>query len=302
MSVDAAEFCALLLPKSHVLAALEALNGCDPCWGNLLAKTAAKRGQACDKGVYQVDYRDSSEGALRAIELPPPLDRKMKHLLESLEGGAKDEPLRWLLEVARLEPSFKPPDPESLHPCPSAVSKNSTPPMNGQDETNFLSDPVKVLAALPEAEPDGSGVTAHAEVPTAKRWQRREVKSVSPVAPVAPVPSVKHSSMDGYRPSSMEPADPDRGSDPLPQKAPKHKPSDKCPICLEGFSAPGDMPRTCRKCNNNFHQACLSEWAKKEQQIKWEQKPWMLPSQFESGTCPCCRSAKGHDRSRRWKK
>ena len=30
---------------------------------------------------------------------------------------------------------------------------------HGQDETNFLSDPVKVLAALPEAEPDGSGVT-----------------------------------------------------------------------------------------------------------------------------------------------
>ena len=38
----------------------------------------------------------------------------------------------------------------------------------GQDETNFISDPVKlhestnvaaVLAALPEAEPDGSGVT-----------------------------------------------------------------------------------------------------------------------------------------------
>ena len=24
-----------------------------------------------------MDYRDSSEGALRAIELPPPLDRKM---------------------------------------------------------------------------------------------------------------------------------------------------------------------------------------------------------------------------------
>lgn len=159
----------------------------------------------------------------------------------------------------------------------------------------------KTMAALWEKNTIASS-QAHAEVPTAKRWQRREVKSVSPVAPVAPVPSVKHSSMDGYRPSSMEPADPDRGSDPLPQKAPKHKPSDKCPICLEGFSAPGDMPRTCRKCNNNFHQACLSEWAKKEQQIKWEQKPWMLPSQFESGTCPCCRSAKGHDRSRRWKK
>ncbi|CAJ1360876.1 unnamed protein product [Effrenium voratum] len=70
---------------------------------------------------------------------------------------------------------------------------------------------------------------------------------------------------------------------------------------MEGFTSDG-MPRTCRKCSNSFHQACLSEWAKKEQQIKWEQKPWMLPSQFESGSCPCCRSSKGHDRSRRWKK
>ena len=82
-----------------------------------------------------------------------------------------------------------------------------------------------------------------------------------------------------------------------------------CPICMEGFTSDG-MPRTkcswnsmvciasrcpwlferanfgrtCRKCSNSFHQAellslandesmrkaCLSEWAKKEQQIKWE--------------------------------
>mmetsp|Transcript_17749 Transcript_17749/g.31059 ORF Transcript_17749/g.31059 Transcript_17749/m.31059 type:complete len:174 (+) Transcript_17749:57-578(+) len=82
----------------------------------------------------------------------------------------------------------------------------------------------------------------------------------------------------------------------------KQKPQEPCPICMEHFQASEGMPRTCRKCNNSFHQACLAEWAKKEQQIKWEQKPWMLPSQFESGSCPCCRSSKGHDKSRRWRK
>mmetsp|Transcript_75104 Transcript_75104/g.135275 ORF Transcript_75104/g.135275 Transcript_75104/m.135275 type:complete len:186 (+) Transcript_75104:59-616(+) len=80
----------------------------------------------------------------------------------------------------------------------------------------------------------------------------------------------------------------------------KHSPQEPCPICMEDFLPAEGMPRTCRKCNNIFHQACLTEWAKKEQQIKWEQKPWLLPSQFESGSCPCCRSSKGHDKSRRW--
>ena len=32
-------------------------------------------------------------------------------------------------------------------------------------------------------------------------------------------------------------------------------------------------------------EGCLAEWAKQEQHLKWEQKPWMLPSQFESGSC-----------------
>ncbi|CAE7249739.1 unnamed protein product [Symbiodinium microadriaticum] len=82
----------------------------------------------------------------------------------------------------------------------------------------------------------------------------------------------------------------------------RYKPPEPCPICMEGFGGADGMPRTCRKCGNNFHQGCLAEWARKEQQIKWEQKPWMLKSQFESGSCPCCRSSKGHDKSRRWKK
>eukprot|EP00747_Dinoflagellata_sp_TGD_P162320 gnl/TRDRNA2_/TRDRNA2_179782_c0_seq1.p1 gnl/TRDRNA2_/TRDRNA2_179782_c0~~gnl/TRDRNA2_/TRDRNA2_179782_c0_seq1.p1 ORF type:complete len:204 (-),score=35.65 gnl/TRDRNA2_/TRDRNA2_179782_c0_seq1:49-660(-) len=78
-----------------------------------------------------------------------------------------------------------------------------------------------------------------------------------------------------------------------------------CRICLEGFDGEegdGGMPRTCRLCNNNFHQTCLAEWSKTEQQLKWEQKPWMLMSQFESGSCPTCRSNKGHEKARRWKK
>lgn len=134
-----------------------------------------------------------------------------------------------------------------------------------------------------------------------KRWQRREVKRMegsgyeaqaAPTNDIGPPPDPP--------PRHNVPA-----SDSVPQASEaqaRHRPPDPCPVCLEGFSAGGDMPRTCRKCKNNFHQACLAEWAKKEQQIKWEQKPWMLPSQFDSGTCPCCRSSKGHDKSRRWKK
>merc|ERR1711879_25389 len=88
------------------------------------------------------------------------------------------------------------------------------------------------------------------------------------------------------------------------QETSKPKVHGSCTICLEDFeNGEGDrMPRRCRQCGNSFHQACLSEWSRKEQQLKWEQKPWLLPSQFESGSCPCCRSNKGHDRSRRWKK
>ena len=40
-----------------------------------------------------MDYRDSSEGALRAIELPPPLDRKMS--LDEQLGGQVHE-LGWI--------------------------------------------------------------------------------------------------------------------------------------------------------------------------------------------------------------
>mmetsp|Transcript_116223 Transcript_116223/g.323672 ORF Transcript_116223/g.323672 Transcript_116223/m.323672 type:complete len:160 (+) Transcript_116223:117-596(+) len=95
---------------------------------------------------------------------------------------------------------------------------------------------------------------------------------------------------------------PQTSEDAKASEAPKKMPSEPCPVCLEGFEKleNGCMPRTCRQCGNSFHQACLSEWARKEQQIKWEQKPWMLPAQFESGSCPCCRSNKGHERSRRW--
>lgn len=82
------------------------------------------------------------------------------------------------------------------------------------------------------------------------------------------------------------------------------KEEDPCPICLEHFdrSSPDGRPRTCRRCGNSFHQACLSEWNRSEQQLKWKEKPWLTPSQLESGSCPTCRSSKGHDKARRWKK
>jgi len=89
-----------------------------------------------------------------------------------------------------------------------------------------------------------------------------------------------------------------------PVGASKHKPREPCPICFEDFTSSDveSMPRSCRRCGNNFHQSCLRQWSLKEQQIKWEQKPWLLPSQMESGSCPICRSNSGHDKSRRWTK
>ena len=148
-----------------------------------------------------------------------------------------------------------------------------------------------------------SAVKSAQEINPTKRWQRREVKAQATTAP-PPVPASDPAGYPHAAAVSAVPALPAPPAPAVPETpvAPRHKPPDRCPICLEGFEAAGAMPRTCRKCKNNFHQACLAEWAKKEQQIKWEEKPWMLPSQFDSGTCPCCRSSKGHDKSRRWKK
>ncbi|CAK0804999.1 unnamed protein product [Prorocentrum cordatum] len=105
-------------------------------------------------------------------------------------------------------------------------------------------------------------------------------------------------------PAAGEPAEAPAGAERPPKagELARHKPQEPCTICLEGFDGKEAdcMPRTCRKCGNSFHQAL--SFPSQEQQIKWEQKPWMLPSQFESGSCPCCRSNKGHDKSRRWKK
>eukprot|EP00933_Yihiella_yeosuensis_P062376 TRINITY_DN6531_c1_g3_i1.p1 TRINITY_DN6531_c1_g3~~TRINITY_DN6531_c1_g3_i1.p1 ORF type:complete len:170 (+),score=34.86 TRINITY_DN6531_c1_g3_i1:94-603(+) len=149
-----------------------------------------------------------------------------------------------------------------------------------------------------------------------KRWRRRERNAIAETSEVHD-PDVatkqdlqlQHSTADSQGGRREDEGQSDFVE--LPQDASvttkvgsrqKHQPPEPCPICLEGFNPSDGMPRTCRKCNNSFHQACLSEWAKNEQQLKWEQKPWMMPSQFESGSCPCCRSSKGHDKSRRWKK
>eukprot|EP00439_Symbiodinium_sp_Y106_P024768 s6209_g3.t1 len=153
----------------------------------------------------------------------------------------------------------------------------------------------------------GTRMEAHAAVAAAvafdppKRWARRakaETKDTAgdqPADEAPPTEEVLHNERQPTREEAPEakPSGPVEG---------RHKPQEPCPICMEGFGGADGMPRTCRKCGNNFHQGCLAEWARKEQQIKWEQKPWMLKSQFESGSCPCCRSSKGHDKSRRWKK
>eukprot|EP00929_Paragymnodinium_shiwhaense_P069528 TRINITY_DN35059_c0_g1_i1.p2 TRINITY_DN35059_c0_g1~~TRINITY_DN35059_c0_g1_i1.p2 ORF type:complete len:185 (-),score=27.60 TRINITY_DN35059_c0_g1_i1:49-603(-) len=76
-----------------------------------------------------------------------------------------------------------------------------------------------------------------------------------------------------------------------------------CIICLEDFDkTPDGMPRTCKRCGSCFHQACLAEWNRSQLELKWKEKPWLSPSQIESGSCPTCRSSKGHDKERRWKK
>ncbi|OLQ00760.1 hypothetical protein AK812_SmicGene16549 [Symbiodinium microadriaticum] len=138
-----------------------------------------------------------------------------------------------------------------------------------------------------------------------KRWARRakaEAKDTAEDQPADEVllraPATK-GTLNNERQPIQEEAPEAKRSGPVEGR---YKPPEPCPICMEGFGGADGMPRTCRKCGNNFHQGCLAEWARKEQQIKWEQKPWMLKSQFESGSCPCCRSSKGHDKSRRWKK
>mmetsp|Transcript_77378 Transcript_77378/g.149457 ORF Transcript_77378/g.149457 Transcript_77378/m.149457 type:complete len:161 (-) Transcript_77378:8-490(-) len=154
---------------------------------------------------------------------------------------------------------------------------------------------------------------AHSEEQAFPRWSRR-ARETARSATSSLVQTVDNgTAVDAVGMSWLEPTVTDvdlpmqtrePASDNMQLGTQKHVPNDPCPVCLEGFGKSDErgLPRTCRRCGNSFHQACLSEWAKKEQHLKWEQKPWMLPSQFESGSCPCCRSSKGHDRSRRWTK
>mmetsp|Transcript_43544 Transcript_43544/g.138661 ORF Transcript_43544/g.138661 Transcript_43544/m.138661 type:complete len:158 (+) Transcript_43544:97-570(+) len=141
------------------------------------------------------------------------------------------------------------------------------------------------------------------------RWRRRDREPASAEREPAPSAETASPAMPGQSPPAEFPEGPAGVACPVATAADrakldeaKRKPAEPCPVCLEGFERPGDggMPRTCRRCGSNFHQACLSEWARKEQQLKWEQKPWMRAAEIESGSCPCCRSNRGHDRSRRW--
>merc|ERR1711862_657613 len=88
-----------------------------------------------------------------------------------------------------------------------------------------------------------------------------------------------------------------------PQPAPAEKEKAQCSICLETFDSANkdNVKRSCRVCNSQFHQQCLAAWCNSQTHLKLEEKPWLTASQIESGSCPMCRSDKGHEKSRRWK-
>lgn len=149
-----------------------------------------------------------------------------------------------------------------------------------------------------------------AEGPVTQRWRRRDrERGLEHVAAAAgPDPQLPPALTAHSGASSPRSSPPCTGTDASVGAASgsqaKQRPTEPCCICLESFDSPESegLPRICRKCGNSFHQHCLSEWARTEQQLKWEQKPWLLPAQLESGSCPCCRSSKGHDKARRWAK
>lgn len=115
---------AILVPKGLVGVALKALNGMKPRWGALIARDS-KHG-ASRKGVHIPDPRDDSFNALRALELPAPLDQI---LADACPAHAEGSPLagdvpQELLDMlasgdARLDLDFQvPSDLDELHPCP----------------------------------------------------------------------------------------------------------------------------------------------------------------------------------------
>jgi len=132
--------CALLVPKTEVAVALRALNSLTPRWGAAVARLERERckasqvrlGGASRKGIHIPQPQDDSARALRAIELPPPLDRVVIAGAGAGEAEVDDSagdpqqlpgPLADLLAsgAAALDPEFWPPcDLDDLHPCPDA--------------------------------------------------------------------------------------------------------------------------------------------------------------------------------------
>eukprot|EP00927_Polykrikos_kofoidii_P063431 TRINITY_DN58243_c0_g1_i1.p1 TRINITY_DN58243_c0_g1~~TRINITY_DN58243_c0_g1_i1.p1 ORF type:complete len:610 (+),score=75.26 TRINITY_DN58243_c0_g1_i1:96-1925(+) len=162
---------ALLVPKRHVGLALSALNSMRPRWGALIC--AAVTSSRCRKGVHVPDPRDTSPEALRAVELPPPLDDlihaavRETHGADSIFGEGEDE-IRGegrggpeaFTSVSGVPPSlltliaegsatfishFEPPcELDEMHPCPSpnmqwiAVGAESLPAQEALDTSGSI--------------------------------------------------------------------------------------------------------------------------------------------------------------------
>ncbi|CAE8593715.1 unnamed protein product, partial [Polarella glacialis] len=125
---------ALLLPRREVGTALKALNSMRPRWGELVLQ-AARGGRtisASRKGVHTPDPTDDSSLALRAIELPSPLDRQVAEAARAMDhddvhgaeaASATAVPAELLALLAQgaavFDPAFRPPcELDDLQPCP----------------------------------------------------------------------------------------------------------------------------------------------------------------------------------------
>ena len=130
IACDFEPIAALVLPRCEMAAALKALNSMQPRWGALVRSQAKNQPdvKALRKGVHVPDARDDSSTALRAIELPAPLDDVFAEELNGClqgHGGRIPQPLVQLMQcqVAVFHASWQPPrDREDMHPCPEPLA------------------------------------------------------------------------------------------------------------------------------------------------------------------------------------
>lgn len=132
----------MLVPKRKVPIALKAIRELEPRWGKLLlqsSKYAASR-----RGIHTPDPCDASTDALRAIELPAPLDEKLSNAVNGHARAPDDaaalvpQELLDLLATggASLDLEFEAPiDLDDLYPCPAPEpgwDMSSSPPLPAQ--------------------------------------------------------------------------------------------------------------------------------------------------------------------------